>query len=159
MISTSLGLSSSSSIILYSTIPIMDSSFKTGPLVTVSPPMDMFVSAIQIFRCSLSLINQTATVDAQSQQIQTETLGPDFKKTASTWAPYVSPLSNVTTNGNSLIDTVRDSLPFPCFADCASGGHGTVGSPILAFRFYMVLVRWRWRLPQTCKCATVFRYI
>ncbi|KAJ7827736.1 hypothetical protein B0H13DRAFT_2438961 [Mycena leptocephala] len=80
MISTSLGLSSSSSIILYSTIPIMDSSFKTGPLVTVSPPMDMSVSAIQIFRCSLSLINQTATVDAQSQQIQTETLGPDFKK-------------------------------------------------------------------------------
>ncbi|KAJ7836625.1 hypothetical protein B0H13DRAFT_2422813 [Mycena leptocephala] len=92
-----------SSIVLYSTIPIVDSSLKTGPLVNLSPPMSTSVSSIQIFQCSLSLVNQTATVDAQSRKIQA--LGPDFKKTTSTWVPYVSPLNNVTTNGNFLIDT------------------------------------------------------
>ncbi|KAJ7858585.1 hypothetical protein B0H13DRAFT_2571398 [Mycena leptocephala] len=66
------------SIVLYSTIPIVDSSLKAGPLVNLSPPMSTSVSSIQIFQCSLSLVNQTAIVDAQSRQLQT--LGPDFKK-------------------------------------------------------------------------------
>jgi hypothetical protein len=127
-----------SSIVLYSTIPIVDSSLKTGPLVNLSPPMPFSISSIQIFQCSLSLVNQTATVDAQSRQLQA--LGPDFKKSASTWVPYVSPMYNVTTNGNYFIDTVRDSLPFSCFADCASGGHGTVRWSHLTFRLPLVLL-------------------
>ncbi|KAJ7873964.1 hypothetical protein B0H13DRAFT_2348828 [Mycena leptocephala] len=91
------------SIILYSTIPIVDSSLKTGPKVNLTPPMITSVSSIQIFQCSLSLVNQTATVDAQSRQFQA--LGPGFKKAASTWVPYVSPMNNVTTNGNCFIDS------------------------------------------------------
>ncbi|KAJ7883795.1 hypothetical protein B0H13DRAFT_2537894 [Mycena leptocephala] len=102
MISTSRSLISPP-VIFYSTIPIVDSSLKTGPLVNLSPPMPFSVSSIQIFLCSLSLVNQTATVDAQSRQLQA--LGPDFKKSASTWEPYVSPMNNVTTNGNYFIDT------------------------------------------------------
>ncbi|KAJ7912157.1 hypothetical protein B0H13DRAFT_2477681 [Mycena leptocephala] len=47
---------------------------------------DYLRSSIQIFQCSLSLVNQTATVDAQSRQFQA--LGPGFKKAASTWVPY-----------------------------------------------------------------------
>ncbi|KAJ7907392.1 hypothetical protein B0H13DRAFT_2332428 [Mycena leptocephala] len=93
------------SIILYSTIPIVDSSLKTGPKVNLSPPMFTSVSSIQIFRCSLSLVNQMATVDAQSRQFQA--LGPDFKKVSSTWVPYVSPVNNVTTNGNYFMDLYR----------------------------------------------------
>jgi hypothetical protein len=125
-------------VIFYSTIPIVDSSFKTGPMVNLNPPMNTSISSIQIFQCSLSLVNQTATVDAQSRQLQA--LGPDFKKTASIWAPYVSPLNNVTTNGNSFIDEVHDSLPFSCFADCASGGYGTVTCPALTFSFFLDLL-------------------
>ncbi|KAJ7889426.1 hypothetical protein B0H13DRAFT_1888050 [Mycena leptocephala] len=131
IISTSRGLIINDPIILYSTIPIADSSFKTGPLVNLSPPMHSSLSCIQIFQCSLSLVNQKATVDAQSRQLQA--LGPDLKKADSTWVPYVRPLNNVTTNGNSFIDTVHDSLPFSCFADCASGGHGTFSSDFPLF--------------------------
>ncbi|KAJ7265248.1 hypothetical protein C8J57DRAFT_1718455 [Mycena rebaudengoi] len=67
-----------SDIVLYSTIPIVDSNLNTGPLVNLSPPMNTSVSYIQLFQCSLSLVNQTATVDTQSQQLQA--LGPDIKK-------------------------------------------------------------------------------
>jgi hypothetical protein len=133
----------------------VDSSLKTGPLVSLSPPMSRSVSSIQIFQCSLSLVNQTAIVDAQSRQLQA--LGPDFKKTDSTWVPYVSPLINVTTNGNYFIDAVRDPLPLSSFTDCASGGHGTSGCLILTFRFSLVLVRWP--LWQICKRATGFKHI
>jgi hypothetical protein len=139
MISTSRDLVSPSSIVFYSTIPIVDSSFKTGPLVNLSPPMHTSVSSIQIFQCSLSLVNQTATVDAQSRQLQA--LGPDFKQTASTWVPYASPLNNVTTNGNSFIDSVCDFLPSSCFPDCASSGrYGTAICLAQIFRFSMVLI-------------------
>ncbi|KAF7344712.1 hypothetical protein MVEN_01631900 [Mycena venus] len=106
----------SPSILLYSTIPIVDSSLKTGPLFNLSPPMNTSVSSIQIFRCSLSLVNQTAIVDAQSRQLQA--LEPDLKKTDSTWVPYVPPLNNATTNGNSFIDNWAiwyDSMPVSDF--------------------------------------------
>jgi hypothetical protein len=137
-------------IVLYSTIPIVDSNLNTGPLVNLSPPMNTSVSYIQLFRCSLSLVNQTATVDTQSQQLQA--LGPDIKKTVSTWAPYKSPLTNVTTNGNSFMDAVCYSFQFRCFSDCTSGQNGTNLCPHLTFRLYMAL---RF-LPlwQTCECTT-----
>lgn len=122
----------SSGIFLYSTIPIVDSNLQTGPLVNLSPPMNTSVSSIQLFQCSLSLVNQTATVDTQSRQLQA--LEPDIIKTASTWAPYMSPLTNGTTNGNSFfMDLVCYSFQFLCFSDCASGWSGTILCPALTF--------------------------
>lgn len=100
---------STDSIVLYSTIPIVDSSGKNGSWAKLIPPMNTSVSSIQVFQCSLSLVNQTAMVDAQSGKIQT--VGPNFKKDYSTWMPYTAPLN--TTSGNLLIDSVRDSLPSP----------------------------------------------
>ncbi|KAJ7214079.1 hypothetical protein GGX14DRAFT_542323 [Mycena pura] len=90
------------SIILYSTIPIVDSSGKSESWVDVSPPMNTSVSSVQLLQCSLTLVRQLATIDAQSQKIQTIT--PSFRKNCSTWLPYTAPYSNVTTNGNQLID-------------------------------------------------------
>ncbi|KAJ7328035.1 hypothetical protein DFH08DRAFT_816192 [Mycena albidolilacea] len=72
--------------------------------------MNASVSAVQFFRCSLSLVNQTAVFDTQTQKILS--VEPPFKKTASTWASYTapsgftpgrSPYPNGTTN-NLFID-------------------------------------------------------
>ncbi|KAJ6543283.1 hypothetical protein DFH09DRAFT_1088981 [Mycena vulgaris] len=90
------------SIFLYSTIPIVDSNLNTGPLVNLSPAMDASVS-IQLFQCSLSLVNQTATVDTQSRQLRA--LESEIKKTDSKWAPYVPPPTHVTSNDNTFIDS------------------------------------------------------
>ncbi|KAJ7309216.1 hypothetical protein DFH08DRAFT_944300 [Mycena albidolilacea] len=94
------------SIVLYSTIPIVDSSGKSGSWVDVSPPMNTSISSVQLLQCSLTLVRQLATVDAQSRKIQT--IEPDFRKNASTWLPYTAPHSNVTTNGNFFIDSWAD---------------------------------------------------
>jgi hypothetical protein len=94
------------SVVLYSTIPIVDSSGESESWVDVSPPMDNSVSSVQLVQCSLTLVRQQATVDAQSQKIQT--IGPNFRKNTSTWLPYTAPHSNVTTDGNLFIDTVCD---------------------------------------------------
>ncbi|KAJ7226849.1 hypothetical protein GGX14DRAFT_417491 [Mycena pura] len=91
------------SLLLYSTIPIVDSSGKSGSWIEVSPPMNSTVSSVQMLQCSLTLVRQLATVDAQSGIAQT--IGPSFRKNTSTWLPYTAPRSNVTTDGNLLIDT------------------------------------------------------
>ncbi|KAJ7681366.1 hypothetical protein B0H17DRAFT_1138519 [Mycena rosella] len=77
------------SVILYSTIPIVDSSYNPGPWVNLTTPMNTSVTAIQVFQCSLALVVQSAILDAQSQQVFTVT--PDITKTNSTWAPYAGP--------------------------------------------------------------------
>lgn len=59
----------SRSIILYSTIPILDCHGNNGSWVDVTSSMNTSVSSIQIFQCSLSLLRQTAGVDAQSRQL------------------------------------------------------------------------------------------
>ncbi|KAF7375776.1 hypothetical protein MSAN_00467300 [Mycena sanguinolenta] len=74
-------------LLFYSTIPIIDSDGKQGPLIALNPPMETSVSSIQIFRCSLSLVNQTAVINSQTQEIRT--VGPGFTKTTSKWGPYV----------------------------------------------------------------------
>ncbi|KAJ7898488.1 hypothetical protein B0H13DRAFT_2520202 [Mycena leptocephala] len=70
--------------IFYSTIPIIDS---TGD------------SRNRLFRCSLSLVDQTAVVEPQSGKIIT--VEPDIKKNVSSWLPSVSP--NAIT-GNPVLD-------------------------------------------------------
>jgi hypothetical protein len=93
------------SIVLYSTIPIVDSTGNNGSSVALIPPMNTSVSSIQIFRCLQSLVNQTAVVDVQTRQAVT--LEPELKKTSSTWQPYTGP---PTTSDNSYIDGVRRSF-------------------------------------------------
>ncbi|KAJ7089121.1 hypothetical protein C8R44DRAFT_892497 [Mycena epipterygia] len=99
------GLFDNHSITLYSTIPIIDSNGNNGSWADLIPSMNTSVSSVQIFQCSLSLLKQTAGVDAQSRQIYS--VKPDLKKTASTWMPYTEPSTlddNAPTTGNSLID-------------------------------------------------------
>ncbi|KAJ7429478.1 hypothetical protein B0H11DRAFT_2406012 [Mycena galericulata] len=97
------------SVVFYSTIPIIDSAGNVGPWVKLSPSMNTSVSSIQVFQCSLSLVNQTAVVNAQSRQIHT--VEPDFKKTFSTWTAYTGPQdygnysADNGTTGNLFIDT------------------------------------------------------
>ncbi|KAJ6482659.1 hypothetical protein C8R45DRAFT_1150174 [Mycena sanguinolenta] len=77
------------SIVLYSTIPIVDSDNKLGASIKLSPPMNTSVAAIQLLRCSQSLVNQKAVVDSQSGHIITAE--PDICKTTSSWASYPGP--------------------------------------------------------------------
>ncbi|KAJ7198897.1 hypothetical protein B0H12DRAFT_1291944 [Mycena haematopus] len=94
-------------LILYSTIPIIDSHSEQGVLVTLSPAMDTSVSSIQVFQCSQPLVSQIAVVDSQTQQIHT--VEPDFTKTASKWMPYTGETLEASVmfpnmTGNALID-------------------------------------------------------
>ncbi|KAJ6491161.1 hypothetical protein C8R45DRAFT_1138236 [Mycena sanguinolenta] len=77
------------SVVFYSTIPIVDSDNMLGAPIRLSPPMNASVAAIQLLRCSQSLVNQKAVVDSQSGHIIT--VEPDIRKTTSSWAPYPGP--------------------------------------------------------------------
>ncbi|KAJ6556971.1 hypothetical protein DFH09DRAFT_1365415 [Mycena vulgaris] len=85
----------------FSITPIIDSSNNTGGFVQLSPPMIPRISSIQLFQCSLSLVEQTAIVDAQSKNVVA--LHPELTKTHSTWLP-ASLEEPVETTGNTLID-------------------------------------------------------
>ncbi|KAJ7663119.1 hypothetical protein DFH06DRAFT_1395020 [Mycena polygramma] len=79
-----------SSLVLISTIPIIDSQDRLAGLTTLNPPMAVKPSAsVQILGCSLSLVHQTGTVDTQSRKIIT--VEPDIKKTDSSWEPFSIP--------------------------------------------------------------------
>ncbi|KAJ6459047.1 hypothetical protein C8R45DRAFT_1221510 [Mycena sanguinolenta] len=73
-------------VVFYSTIPIVDSAGNQGSLVELSPPMNTSVSALQIFRCALTLVRQIVILDSQTQQILS--VEPGLTKTTSTWQPY-----------------------------------------------------------------------
>ncbi|KAF7375791.1 hypothetical protein MSAN_00468800 [Mycena sanguinolenta] len=99
----------SSMIVFYSTIPIIDSDGQQGPLVPLDPPMNTSIASIQVFQCYLSLVDQVASIDSQTQQIHA--VAPDFTKTTSRWiqSPVLaaSDLDNGyqnISNGNDLID-------------------------------------------------------
>ncbi|KAJ7635724.1 hypothetical protein DFH06DRAFT_1434353 [Mycena polygramma] len=77
------------SVVFYTTNPIVDSNGNLGHWADLKPRMDSSVSAIQIFRCSLGLVKQTAVVDSQSRtMIDVE---PKITKTSSGWRPYNGP--------------------------------------------------------------------
>ncbi|KAJ7486745.1 hypothetical protein FB451DRAFT_1534777 [Mycena latifolia] len=108
-------MDSLNSLLLYSTIPIVDSSDSRGPWITLDPPMNYSVSIIQLFACSQILTNQTAVVGAQSRQIVT--LDPEIKKTTSAWEPYPGPTS--TLDVDNIFDTwgwLYHSMPASNFA-------------------------------------------
>ncbi|KAJ6620422.1 hypothetical protein B0H10DRAFT_1077202 [Mycena sp. CBHHK59/15] len=73
-------------IFLYSTIPIIDSMGNSASWVNLTSPMSqgLGVSALQLFQCSLSLISQTAIVDARSREMIS--VEPGIEKTSSRWS-------------------------------------------------------------------------
>ncbi|KAJ7176723.1 hypothetical protein C8R46DRAFT_1346698 [Mycena filopes] len=76
-------------LILYSTVPIVDSSNTHPPLLEVDPPMDNGISSVQILKCHQIAVPQIAFVDAQSHALNN--LQPNIRKSSSTWAPYSGP--------------------------------------------------------------------
>ncbi|KAJ6467345.1 hypothetical protein C8R45DRAFT_938692 [Mycena sanguinolenta] len=70
-------------LVLYSSIPVLDSSGNIGHSIEPDRPLNN-VSSVQIFLCSQSLVNQKATVDSQSRQIIS--IEPEIKKNTSAWA-------------------------------------------------------------------------
>jgi hypothetical protein len=74
----------------------------SGISINLTPPMNLAVSAIQIFQCSLSLVPQHAIVDVQSRKLVT--VEPTFAKDVSAWLPYTE--AKNTGAGNTLMDLV-----------------------------------------------------
>ncbi|KAJ7888744.1 hypothetical protein B0H13DRAFT_2042086 [Mycena leptocephala] len=90
------------SVMLYSTIPIIDSNGTRGPLVSLHPPMNTSISTVQLLQCSYTIVNQTAVVDAQSNRIQT--VEPDLGKSPATWHPYTRPTNILTLDNVNIFD-------------------------------------------------------
>ncbi|KAJ7167907.1 hypothetical protein C8R46DRAFT_1350814 [Mycena filopes] len=94
-------------VLFYSTVPVVDSN-GNQPHVNLNPPMSSTyapVPDIQIFRCSQTLVNQTAVVDAQSRMLLS--VKPDIHKETSTWLSHEGPGAvdfNGTLSGNDFID-------------------------------------------------------
>ncbi|KAJ6491099.1 hypothetical protein C8R45DRAFT_1138153 [Mycena sanguinolenta] len=97
VISRMLNVSFTQSVVLYSTIPIVDSDNKLGASIKLSPPMNTSVAVIQLLRCSQSLVNQKAVVDSQSGHIIK--VEPDIHKTVSSWAPCPGPFDGPIASG------------------------------------------------------------
>ncbi|KAJ7496874.1 hypothetical protein FB451DRAFT_1386225 [Mycena latifolia] len=75
-------------LILYSTIPVLDSEGNNGTWIDLTIPMNSSFSTLQFFECSQSAIFQNATVDAQTGQLLAT---PRVDRSHSTWAPYSGP--------------------------------------------------------------------
>ncbi|KAJ7208585.1 hypothetical protein GGX14DRAFT_566802 [Mycena pura] len=84
------------SLLMYTTIPIVDSKGNFGPLLNFTPP-------VQPFHCIRSLVPQTAVLDVQSRNLLA--INPTILKTSSTWIPSTS--LQPTTSGNEFIDAWR----------------------------------------------------
>ncbi|KAJ7759900.1 hypothetical protein B0H16DRAFT_1532953 [Mycena metata] len=109
MISTALSAEGpSNAIVLYSTLPIIDTNQRNGFWVQLTPPMNNSLSSIQVLKCWQSLVPQTAVVDAQTGKFFSAS--PEIRKTTSTWSPYSGPgdirepHSDKTKTGNLYID-------------------------------------------------------
>ncbi|KAJ6522729.1 hypothetical protein B0H19DRAFT_1085988 [Mycena capillaripes] len=63
-------------LILYSTIPVLDSEGNNGTWIDLTVPMNSSVSTLQFFECYQSVIPQDATVDAKTGQLITTPRGP-----------------------------------------------------------------------------------
>ncbi|KAJ7662606.1 hypothetical protein DFH06DRAFT_1190436 [Mycena polygramma] len=100
---------------MYSTIPIVDSTNQHPPMLNLTPfyspinasdkPAGETVPAVQILRCSQTLVPQKAVVDAQSNDFFS--VDPDIQKSTSSWQPYTNldiELDN-TTSGNKFLDS------------------------------------------------------
>ncbi|KAJ6492145.1 hypothetical protein C8R45DRAFT_191925 [Mycena sanguinolenta] len=77
--------------IFYTSIPVLDSNHNTSPWVNLTDSLG--AQAIQLFRCSLALVEQTAVVDSQSHKLTF--LETTINKTTSTWLPFSGPSDNL----------------------------------------------------------------
>ncbi|KAF8157412.1 hypothetical protein K438DRAFT_1777220 [Mycena galopus ATCC 62051] len=95
------------------TVPILDSDGNGGHWVALDPPMESGVSAIQLFRCSPTLVHQTAMVNSQSRL--PISFAPEITKNASTWLPFNAAVYNfsnaIFAEPEGLINTWE-----PCYA-------------------------------------------
>ncbi|KAF7346983.1 hypothetical protein MVEN_01451100 [Mycena venus] len=105
----------SDSLLIYTTIPIVDSQGTFGPWLNFTRPivdpsdpygrqwLD-FTQPVQPFRCSQLLVNQTAVIDAESRKVLD--IQPSVYKTSSTWFPSapLRPGPNGSTTGNYFVD-------------------------------------------------------
>ncbi|KAJ7840948.1 hypothetical protein B0H14DRAFT_3140380 [Mycena olivaceomarginata] len=138
----------------YSTIPIMDSD-NYLPEVTLNPPMDTWadpVSSIQIFRCSQSLVNQKAVVDAQTGQILS--VEPNIHKTTSTWSPQIGQNSTNATD-NVFMQAwhwlYNYAIPESTFAVDPRGNSGLLSVADLYLNQKLTLQRAGETVPRTVK--------
>ncbi|KAJ7200854.1 hypothetical protein GGX14DRAFT_466280, partial [Mycena pura] len=78
------------SLILYTTNKVLDSSGNSGPPVILDPPMgpNGSVTELQVLRCARSIVNQSASVDPQSRLLIPSSLNPNLHKTTSKWHIY-----------------------------------------------------------------------
>jgi hypothetical protein len=125
-------------LLLYSTIPIIDSHNNHPALVNFTPAMNYSIGQVQFMDCTLTLVPQTVVMDAQTQKVLS--VEPDIRKTTSAWSSYTgailspgfsdldwAPDPSNTTSGNLFIDLVRvfpnstpiDILIFALVADVA----------------------------------------
>jgi hypothetical protein len=94
------------SIILYSTIPILDSNNNPGYYFNLTPPMSPAVTQIQVLECSQTLVSQKAVVWSRSGNFLT--VEPELQKNRSVWKPYGSTTdTDDMISGNELLDSVR----------------------------------------------------
>ncbi|KAJ7100962.1 hypothetical protein B0H15DRAFT_796624 [Mycena belliarum] len=105
-------LNSLNTLVLYSTIAVLDSTGSRGPTVNLDLPindpvlMGSTVSAVQFLACSQTLVSQTAMVEAQSHQSVGQQ--PQIQKTTSAWRPFNGPTG--TFNPNNALDTRPNSV-------------------------------------------------
>ncbi|KAF7367591.1 hypothetical protein MSAN_00822400 [Mycena sanguinolenta] len=107
----------SGSLLIYATLPIVDSQDIIGPSVnftrpyvdpfsSVEPrPMLNFTQPVQLFRCSQLLVNQIAVLDAESRKVVD--IQPSIHKTSSTWLPFA--LSKAAPNGSTIKNSFIDA--------------------------------------------------
>ncbi|KAJ7614516.1 hypothetical protein FB45DRAFT_255097 [Roridomyces roridus] len=96
-----------SSTVFYSTVPISDSAGNTGPLVDISSITGPGSAAkVQIFGCSLGLVNTSVTIDSKSRILPDERA---FQKDSSVWSPFQGSLKYESTDPYDVLANDWDS--------------------------------------------------
>ncbi|KAJ7662602.1 hypothetical protein DFH06DRAFT_1471416 [Mycena polygramma] len=133
-----LGMPDPAPLLLYSTIPIVDSSNNHPPMATV--PDDVVglsnQAPIQFLQCNQALVQQAVVMDAQSHHVLA--VEPDIRKTSSAWVSYHLQGANVTT-GNIFLDAWAEwylhmppsSIPLDPAADDGTEDRLSVGAAYL----------------------------
>ncbi|KAJ7614512.1 hypothetical protein FB45DRAFT_255023 [Roridomyces roridus] len=86
------GITFPSLAVFYTFIPVLDSNNNTAPWITLDVEQ-----AVQVFRCSLTLVEQTVLVDSQSGNFTSFAFKRPIEKQTSTWFPFSGQLDNLST--------------------------------------------------------------
>ncbi|KAJ7613443.1 hypothetical protein FB45DRAFT_1065037 [Roridomyces roridus] len=79
--------------VFYTSIPVLDSSNNAAPWINLTR------TCLQVFRCSLTLVEQTVLVDAQSRNLTSFAFEMPKEKETSTWVPFSGRLNNLSSAG------------------------------------------------------------